>query len=161
MTRNLDRADIGIGDAGIFGLSTGVATEHVRVSKQSGGGTPPQLLRHPGIRIRIFAQRELLRLAEKATPASDGKGIYDTVTHLQIFNAGTELNDLSHELVAEDIALHHGGNVTVIDMQIRAADGRGADTNDCIARIENLRIWHIFDPQVCRAVPTVGFHDIP
>ena len=53
--------------------------------------------------------------------------------------SSADLDDLAHELVAEDVALLHGRDVAVVDVQIGSADGGRGDLDDGVARIEDLR----------------------
>ena len=57
---------------------------------------------------------------------------------MQILNRAADLDDLTHIFVAEDIALLHGRNVAIIQMQIGAADRRCRDLDDGIT---GLRIF--------------------
>src|SRR4051794_5138044 len=99
---------------------------------------PPHLFRHRGVGIGIFAKREELALAEKTLAARNWKRDNDPVAWAQIFHLATHIDHLTHELVADDIALIHGRNEPVIEMKIRPADGGGGNLHDGIAWIENF-----------------------
>src|SRR5581483_12258680 len=104
--------------------------------------------------------RELLRVAGKAITAGDRKWIHYAIAHLQILHLGPDLDHFAHELVAEDVTLHHRGNITVVDVKVRAADRRRGDPHDRIPWIEDLRIGDPLHPQVLRTVPAVGLHGL-
>ena len=64
---------------------------------------------------------------------------------MQILNRAADLDDLTHIFVAEDIALLHGRNVAIIQMQIGAADRRCRDLDDGITglRILDRVLWRL------------------
>ena len=82
----------------------------------------PHLLRHPRVRIRVLAEREHLLLAEEAVAAGDGKGHHDAVAYLQLLHIRPDLDDFAHELVPHDVARLHGGDESVVKVQVGAAD---------------------------------------
>jgi hypothetical protein len=45
----------------------------------------------------------------------------------EVLDAAAGLDDLAHELVAEDVALLHRRDVAVVEVQVRAADRRRGD----------------------------------
>ena len=85
----------------------------------------PQLLGHPRVGVGVLAQRVQLLLAEAAVAAGDGERHDDAVADLQVLDRRPDLDDLAHELVAEDVALLHRRDEAVVEVQIGAAD-RGA-----------------------------------
>ncbi len=118
----------------------------------------PEFLGHPGVRIGILAQRMLSRRAEEAVAAGDRKWIDDAIAHFQVLHAAADFHHFAHEFVADDIAAHHGRDVTVVDVQIRSTDRRGGDADDRIAWVENLRVRDFLDAQIRNAVPTIRLH---
>src|SRR5947209_11257124 len=55
--RDLERADVGVGHAGVLGLAPGVPTKHVRVAEDAGRRMPPQRLGHPRVRVGVLTDR--------------------------------------------------------------------------------------------------------
>jgi hypothetical protein len=97
-------------------------------------------------------------LQKKAFSAGDRKRNYDAVAHLQLVIFGTNLDDLTHGLVAKDIALFHRGHDTVEQMQVRAADGTGGDLDDGISPVLDLGIRYRVTSNVVLAVPSQRSH---
>src|ERR1044072_7162378 len=118
----------------------------------------PEFLGHPGVRIGILTKREFLSATKETGAARDRKRIHHSIADLQIFDARPHLDNFPHELVAENVALHHGGDVPVIDMQVRAADGGGRNLDNGVPRIEDFRVGDILNAQTRYAVPAIRFH---
>ena len=135
--RHLQRPDVGKRHARVFRLAAGIAAVHVRVAEQTRRGIAVQLLGHPGIRIRVVAQRPELLLAEVAAAAGDGERHDDAIADLEPRVVFADLDDFAHELVAEDVALLHRRDVAVVDVQVGSADRRRRDLDDGVARIED------------------------
>jgi len=85
-----------------------------------------ELLRHPRVGIAVLTARVQLGPAGPTRPARDGEWDDDAVAHRQrrAVDPGAHLDDLAHELVAEDVAVLHRRHVAVDQMQVRAADRR-------------------------------------
>jgi hypothetical protein len=64
------------------------------------------------------------------------------IAAFQVVDATASLDLLAHGLVAKDVADLHCGNVSVVDVQVGAADGAGRDLNDDVAHVLNLWIGH-------------------
>src|SRR5947209_7814011 len=62
--------------------------------------------------------------------------------------------------MAENIALAHGGNTAVVEMDIRATNGRQADLNNGIPRVEDRGLWHGFHTHIASAIPTDSLHTL-
>src|SRR6185437_9367032 len=159
--RDLDGADIGEGDAGVLRLPAGIAAKQVRVAEESRRRVPPELLGEPGVGVGILAERMQRLLAEEARAAGDREWVDDAVAHLELPDLGAYLDDFAHELMPDDVSREHPRNVTVVDMEIRAADRRRGDAHDGVARIEDLRVRNVLDPQLLSAVPDIRFHASP
>ena len=97
-------------------------------------------------------------LAEVALSAGDGEGYDDPVAHLELFDAGTDLDDLAHELVSQDVALLHRRDVAVQQVQVRAADGGRRDPDDGVLRVQQFRVGYAVDPHVVATVPNERPH---
>ena len=69
-----------------------------------------------------------------------------------------DLDDLAHELMAEDVAALHRRDEAVEQVQVGAADGGEGDLDDRVARIQDLRIRNPLDAHVVRAIPAQSFH---
>ena len=113
--RHLDRADIGIGHAQIFGLAAGIAAQQMRIAEQAGGRMAPQLRGLLVIGVGALAAGEEAALAEEAFAAGDGERHDHAVADLQLLVLGADLDHLAHGLVAEDVAALHRRDDAVID----------------------------------------------
>ena len=151
---HLQRADVGERHARVFGLAAGIAAVHVRVAEQARRGIAVELLRHPGIRVRVVAERPELLLAEVAAAARDGERHHDAIADLQSRVVLADLDDLAHELMAEHVALLHRRDVAVVDVQVGSADRRRRDLDDRVARIQDDRVGHGLDPDRLPCLPS-------
>jgi hypothetical protein len=102
----------------------------VRVAEQARAGVAVQLFGNVGVGVGVVAARPQLAAAEEAVAAGDGKRHDDAVAAPEVGHAGADLDDLAHELVAEDVALVHGRDETVQKVQIGAADGVARHPDD-------------------------------
>jgi len=119
---------------------------------------PPQLLGNLVIGISALAAREEPLLAEEAFATGDRKGHYDSVANLELAVFGTDLDDFTHGLVTEDVALFHRGHDAIEQMQVRAADGAGGDLDDGVSAVLDLRVRHRVASNVVLPVPSQGSH---
>ena len=69
-----------------------------------------------------------------------------------------DLDDLAHELVAEDVAAPHRRDEAVEQVQVGAADRGERDLDDRVARVQDLGIGHLLDAHIVRSVPAQCFH---
>jgi len=74
----------------------------------------------------LFSQHEYSSARQAPHPARDGEWDDDAVAHRQrrAVDPGAHLDNLAHELVAEDVAVLHRRHVAVDQMQVRAANRR-------------------------------------
>src|SRR6185369_6091606 len=100
-----------------------------------------------------------LALAEEAAAAGDGEGDDHAVAEREVLDLAAELDDLAHELVAQDVPLLHGGDVAVVEVEVRAADRGRGDADDGVAPVQDRRVGDVFYPDVVFTVPTECFHD--
>ena len=111
------------------------------------------------MRLVRLADREIAALALVALAADDREGNDDPVALLELaVDAGADLDDLAHHLVAHDVAGQHAGNEVVEEMQVRAADGAARHLDDGVARILDLGIGDGVAADVFLAVPNEGSH---
>ena len=106
-----------------------------------------------GLADGVVAAPALVALA-----APDRERHDDAVAHLELLDLGADLDDLAHELVADDVAVHHARHVAVVEVQVGAADGAGGDPDDGVARILDLGIGNLFAADVARLVPDKRLH---
>src|SRR5204863_8317265 len=66
----------------------------------------------------------------------------------------------AHDLVSEDVAAHHRGDVAVVEMEVGAADRGQRHAHDRVVRIEDLRLRHVDDAHLGFAPPADCFHAI-
>src|SRR5579863_7145476 len=108
----------------------------MRVTEQASGTGS---VRERPIRIRVIAQRRHAVLTEEAISARNAARHYDAVPLFQVGNFGSDLDNLAHELVAEDIAFFHASDRAVVEVEVRAADSGESRFYDRVAFGEELR----------------------
>src|SRR3954467_381514 len=155
---DLDRADVGERHARVLGLAAGVAAGEVRVAEDAGRRVAEHLLRQARVRVGVLAQRVELIPAVPAVAARDREGDDDAVADLQAGHITAGLDDLAHELVAEDVALLHRRDVPVVEVQVGAADRGRADLDDRVAPVEDLGVRDVLDLDRVAAGPDCRAH---
>src|SRR5690606_14642789 len=100
-------------------------------------------------------------LARRAPAARDRERDDDPVADPDARDGRADLDDLAHELVADDVAGAHPGDEPVVEMEVRATDRRRRDADDRVLWVEDRRIRHAVDADVARSVPDDGLHDVP
>src|SRR3546814_7832761 len=90
-------------------------------------------------RVAVVARAILLPLAKEALATADREGDDDALPLLQC-RTGAGFDDIPHELVPDDIACAHTGDIAVVEMEVRTADRGRGDTQDRIARIDDFGI---------------------
>src|SRR6185369_11543424 len=118
MIGNFDRADIRERHARVFRLSASITAGQMRIAKQSSACVTKHLLRHPRVWIRVFTEGKHLFPAEETTAASNRKRHHYAVADLKIGYFTTNLDDLTHEFMTENIAALHRRNESVVKVQI-------------------------------------------
>ena len=131
---DLERADVGERHARVLGLAAGEAAEHVRVAEDAARRVAPRASR-PSTRWGSSSRtaRSGLRWQAQQCAAGDREGHDDAVADLQVRHRRPDLDDLAHELVAEDVALLHRRDEAVVEVQIGAADRGRGDLHDRVA----------------------------
>src|SRR2546427_5890603 len=126
------------------------------ITEQTARRGTQQLLCHPVIRVGVVTAGPEFTLAEKTISTGNGKRHHHTIANLQLIaiDASADFDHLTHELVAHDVALLHGGNETVIEVQVGAADTSTGNSNDGVASIQNLRVRYGFHAHFSYAHPT-------
>jgi hypothetical protein len=75
-----------------------------------------------------------------------------------VLAVGPHLHYFAHELVAHDVAILHAWHVTIIEVQIGAADRATRDFDDGVAGVLDLGIRNLIASDVLGAVPAQGLH---
>ena len=156
--RDLDRPDVGVGHAYVFGLPARIAAGQVRVAEQAGRGVAEHLVGHLLVAIGALADREIAAPALLALAAGDRERHHDPVADLELVVRRADLDDLAHELVAHDVPGFHPGHEAVVEMQVGAADRAARDLDDRIARRLDPGIGHRVAADVLLAVPAQCSH---
>src|SRR5215212_6548979 len=93
----------------------GEAAGEVGVAEDPGDGVAEHLLGDAGVGVGVLAARVQLGPAGEAGAAGDREGDDDAVADAQprCVDAGADLHDLAHELVAQHVALLHRRHVAV------------------------------------------------
>src|SRR5262249_12055375 len=120
-----------------------------------------KFLGHPGVGVRVLAERIHLLLAEEAAAAGNREADHYAVAYLQILDLRPDLDYFTHELMPDDVPLLHRRNETVVKVQVGAADRRGCDPHNGVTPVDDLRFWRVNYPHVLFAIPTIRFHRIP
>src|SRR5690349_6088566 len=121
---------------------------------------PKHLLGHPRVWIRVLTKRVHLVLTEETVAARDRKRHHHAIADLEIRYFASDLNDLTHELVTENVAALHRRNEAVVHVQVRSANRRRRDLHDRVALVQYLRLGHVFNAETRLAIPTICFHYI-
>src|SRR5690606_9946253 len=98
-------------------------------------------------------------LTSAAGATGDRKRYDHAVADPQILHLPSDLHNFAHELMTEHIALFHGGHEAVVQVQVRATDRRRRDAHDGVARVQDLRLWHLLYTNAPLTHPTVRLHD--
>ena len=132
------------GTRAILGLAAGEAADQVRVAEDARRGVPHHLLGQPGVRVGVLAQRAQLSCRHcQQLPQAIGKGTTTRSPTFRFLTAAPDLDDLAHELVAEDVALLHRRHEAVVEVQVGAADRGRGDLDDRVALVEDLRVGNV------------------
>ena len=155
---DLERPDVGERHARELGLAAGKAAGEVRVAERARRRVAHHLLGERGVRIRVLAERPVVVPALPAVAAGDGERDDHPIADLELLDRSSDLDHFAHELVAEDVALLHGRDEPVVEVQVRAADRGRRDSDDRVALIEDLRIGDIPHFDVLLAHPAGRLH---
>ena len=155
---HLDRADIGIRHAQIFGLAAAVATQQMRIAKEAGRRIAPKLGGLLAIGIAAFAAGIKSPLAEETLAAGDCEGHDDAIADLQGRVLAAHFDDLSHGLVSDDVTGMHVRDRALVDVKIRAANRAGRHLDDGVTTILDDRVGDAFAADVVLAMPGEGLH---
>jgi hypothetical protein len=90
--------------------------------------------------------------------AGDCKWNHDAIADLELLVFRSDLDNIAHGLMAEDVALFHGGHDAIEQMQVRTADGAGGDLDDGVTPVLDLGIRHRVASNVVLAVPGQRSH---
>src|SRR5690606_26488950 len=102
----------------------------------------------------------LVEQAMEALPAGDDEWHHHPVADPDPLHLRAGRLHHAHELVAEDVATLHARDLAAVDVQVRAADGRGGDPQDDVVSGHQRRIGHRFNPHVAGAVIGECLHGV-
>jgi hypothetical protein len=151
---HLDGPELRLGDAKQLGLPTGHLAVELGVAEQRGAHALVAILGGLALRVELV-------IAHPAGAAGDVEGDDDAVPGLDLCDLGADLLDDPHGLVAEDVALVDERSEHLVEVQVRAADGRRGDAHDRIGRLLDRRVGHGVDPNVPLAVVGQRLHRSP
>jgi hypothetical protein len=83
---------------------------------------------------------------------------HHAIADLKLVVFRSNLDDLAHGLMTEDVALFHRGHDAVEQVEVRTADRAGGDLDDGIASVLDLGIRYRVAPNVVLAVPGQRSH---
>ena len=123
---------------------------------------------HDGSGTTVMWFRRDLRLGDNPAllDACDSAGVLplfvlDPVAGFQVAYPRADLDHLTHELVAEDVALAHRREIAVVEVQVGAADGGRGDADDRVAGVHDGRVRDGDDLDAVLADPGGGLHRFP
>jgi hypothetical protein len=96
---------------------------------------------------------------EKALTAGNRERNHDPIA---LFERAlrARFDNLSHELVTQDVSLHLAGDHSVVQMQIGAANRGRGDLDDRIACVRGFRVRGTVDANIVLAVPCECAHHV-
>ena len=97
--------------------------------------------------------------AEIANPAGGDAGDEHEISWLEGTDVRADCLDHAQALVSENAAREDAGHVTLQDMEVRAANRRGRDSNDCVAALTNSRLGLCFPRSLAGTVVDQSLHD--
>ena len=149
--RDLDRAELGLRHAQIFGLAAGHRSVQRRVTEQ-------RRALALGLDLGRLALGEQAALAHPAVPAGDVERDDDPVADGQVGDVRTDFLDDAHGLVPEDVTGLQVRSEHAVQVQVRPADRGRGHLDDHVVGLLDLRVRNLFDPHVRVALPRQSFH---
>src|SRR5690606_28039710 len=150
---NLDQADIGVGNTGLFRLQAIEAATGFRPAEKGGAGLG-------AVRVGAIALGVIAGPAVGAVATGNGGGDDHPVAHLQVAHIGAQGFDDADALVPEDSAWAHTADAATDKMQVGTADGRGGQADNGIGGLMQYRIRYLFQAYVTDIVKNDGFHPL-
>ena len=138
---------LGEGDPNVFGLGP---IDHVAED-------PPD----PGHALRVETVAVEALTTVRAFPTRTDARDDDPVADGQLGDSFAHLGDHADPLVAQDAADFHLGDVTLENVEVGAADGRGDHLHDHVGRLLDLRIGHFLPGLLARTLVDQCLHDGP
>src|SRR5581483_11989492 len=149
--RYLDRAELCLRHAQVFGLSARHLTMQLGVAEQR---RAIAVFAH----LRGFALRVELPIAHPATSAGDPERHDNAIAGLDLRHLAADFLDNAHRFVTDDVALFQKRSQYAVKMQIRTADRGGGDAHDRVGGMLDFRIRNIVDAKIFLAVERDCFH---
>jgi hypothetical protein len=84
-------------------------------------------------------------LAKEAAATGNWERDHNPIAGNEILDSLTHLNDLAHELVTKNVSLFHRWHISIIEMEVGAANRCRSDPNNCITRIDQLGIGNLLN----------------
>jgi hypothetical protein len=107
----------------------------------------PLKARDPAAHLADRPQAVELLLAHPAFAAGDVEGDDHAVARLQLLDAGADLLDDPHRLLAEDVALFDEHAQHLVEVEVRAADRGRGDAHDRVGRLLDRRVRDLVDAE--------------
>ena len=114
----------------------------------------------PAEELSLFAPAGEIVRAVKADAAVGRERRDYPIPHREPTDVTSDLDDLADQLVAEDSSLVETGLATVIDVEIRSADGGQGRPDDDVGLVEDLRIRDRFAADLFDPLKRERFHRI-
>src|SRR5205085_3908853 len=123
---------------------------------QARGGVAEHQVAEALLAVGPLAHRPVAAPALIALAAADREGNDDAVAHLELLVLAADLDDLAHELVADDVARLHARHEAVEEVEGGAADRAAGGLDDGVAWMLDHRIGHRLVADVVLGVPAEG-----
>jgi hypothetical protein len=144
---------IGIGHAYILCMCSCVSSEGMRVAVDASSRIAEDWCLEFRIGIRVVAERVEIVLAIPAGSADDERGNDDAVASLHFLDFWTNLHDLTHELMTDNVSVAHRWEIAIDEVEVRAACCRHCDLQDGIMWIHDFRIRHRLYTKIIDPIP--------
>jgi hypothetical protein len=146
-----DAVDVGAVHTQVLRLSAGDLPVHLRVAVER--RTRAVVVVLGGLALRLQSA-----LAHVALAARDREGDDHAVADLHTRDAGADLLDDAHGLVAEDVALADERAEEFVEVQVGAADRCGRHADDGVRRFDDVRVRYVLDGDVALPLPGECLH---
>ncbi|MNV47153.1 hypothetical protein D3C71_1390120 [compost metagenome] len=157
--RNAQRPDVGLGHAHELRLPTRYTAIQMAVAEQGRRRTDALLVHRRALAgVGGLAGRELGKPTMETLTTRNHERNHHAVARAQIHHARAHLLHYAHELMTEHVAGMQIRDLAAVQMQVRAADRRGGDTQDDVVRGGQRGIGHGIDPYILAAVVSQCAH---
>src|SRR5829696_8726717 len=109
--------------------------------------------------VGVVTQGPEATLTEEALTTGNRERNHNSIPRGEVLHLIAHFHHFSHKLMTEDISFFHCGDISIIQVQVRATDRCGGDTNNRVTRVQDLRIRNLLNSYVYNAIPTNRLHE--